>query len=116
VIELREGLDAEGRSSYRRWFAGLDGVAAAKVEASIYRLGQGNISHVRSVGGGVSELKIDFGPGYRVYFGRRGEAVIVLLGGGSKKRQQRDIEAARALWHELRRANPDRRERDTPWH
>ena len=62
------------------------------------RLKDGNISHVKSVGGGVSELKINFGPGYRVYFGRAGTAIVILLGGGSKKSQQADIEKAHARW------------------
>jgi len=64
---------------------------------------QGNFSSVKSVGGGVFEVKIDFGPGYRIYFGKDGDAFIVLLGGGTKKRQQLDIEAARALWKTYKR-------------
>ena len=63
----------------------------------------GNLSNAKSVGGGVVEYRIDFGPGYRIYFGREGDALIILLGGGTKARQQRDIEAAVALWREYRR-------------
>ena len=59
---------------------------------------QGNLSNVKSIGEGVLEYRIDFGPGYRVYFGRDGEVLVILLTGGTKKRQQRDIEAARARW------------------
>ncbi len=66
------------------------------------RLANGNVSNVKAVGGGVSELKIDFGPGYRVYFGREGNAVVVLLGGGTKKRQQADIAAAQERWSDYR--------------
>ena len=61
------------------------------------------ISRVEGVGGGVSECKINFGPGYRVYFGKDGEALIILLGGGSKKRQQADIGAALSCWQEYKR-------------
>jgi putative addiction module killer protein len=64
--------------------------------------GVGNLSNVRPVGTGVSEYRIDFGPGYRIYFGRDGDAVIILLAGGTKHRQQRDIEAAKVLWREYR--------------
>lgn len=62
-----------------------------------------NLSGVRGVGSGVLEYRINFGPGYRIYFGRDGDALIVLLGGGSKRRQQYDIENARALWQEYKR-------------
>ena len=64
----------------------------------------GNLSNAKSVGGGVLEYRIDFGPGYRIYFGRDGNALIVLLGGGTKTRQQRDIGEAVALWREYRRS------------
>jgi putative addiction module killer protein len=69
----------------------------------------GNLPNVRSVGSGVSEYRIDFGPGYRIYLGRDGDTLIVLLAGGTKRRQQRDIEAAQALWKEYRQRK--RRER-----
>ncbi|MNC90690.1 hypothetical protein D3C83_68200 [compost metagenome] len=62
------------------------------------RLEQGNTSNVKAVGGGVSELKIDFGPGYRIYFGRDGASLVILLGGGTKKRQQQDIVKAQERW------------------
>ena len=63
----------------------------------------GNTSNVKSVGGGVSECRIDTGPGYRIYFGSDGDTLIILLGGGTKDRQQRDIAAARELWQEYKR-------------
>ena len=63
----------------------------------------GNFSNVRRVGSGVLECRINVGPGYRVYFGRDGDVLIVLLGGGTKARQQGDIEGARELWQEYRR-------------
>ena len=64
---------------------------------------KGNLSNVRNVGGGVLEQRIHFGPGYRIYFGKDGDTLIILLGGGTKKRQQTDIEAAQDLWQEYKR-------------
>ncbi len=63
---------------------------------------QGNLSGAKGVGAGVSEYRIDFGPGYRVYFGKDGDTLIILLGGGTKKRQQKDIETAQDLWREYK--------------
>ena len=63
----------------------------------------GNLSNIRGLGSGVLERRINVGPGYRVYFGRDGDTLIVLLGGGTKDRQQRDIEDARQLWQEYKR-------------
>jgi putative addiction module killer protein len=62
-----------------------------------------NISNVKAVGRGVSEYKLDFGPGYRIYFGQDGEKLVVLLAGGTKKRQSRDVENAQARWRDYRR-------------
>ena len=98
-----EYIDERGRSPFARWFGGLDDFAAARVSTALDRLSKGNVSNVKSVGGGVSEMKIDFGPGYRLYFGRDGERLIVLLGGGTKKRQQDDIASALALWADYKR-------------
>jgi putative addiction module killer protein len=91
-----------GRSPYAEWFDGLNAQAAAKVTVAVTRLGQGNFSNVKGVGSGVYEYTIDFGPGYRVYFGKDGDRVIILLGGGTKKRQQRDIATAVALWQDYK--------------
>lgn len=80
----------------------LNPTAAAKVVIALTRLSQGNFSNVRSVGSGVHEYKIDFGPGYRIYFGREGERSILLLGGGTKKRQQKDIADALSRWQDYK--------------
>jgi putative addiction module killer protein len=98
-----EYIDATGRNPFRVWFDDLNAPAAIKVGKALYQLARGNISHVKPVGGGVSELKIDFGPGYRVYFGRDGDALVILLGGGTKKRQQRDIAFAQERWLDHKR-------------
>ena len=101
-MEILEYIDAAGRSPFARWFNRLDARAAAKVATALVRLEQGNLSNAKSAGAGVLECRIDFGPGYRVYFGRDGDTVIMLLGGGTKKRQQKDIRSARDLWQEYR--------------
>ena len=102
-IQVVEYLDAQGRSPFGRWFARLNAPAAAKVATALYRLEQGNTSAAKAIGAGVHELRIDFGPGYRVYFGRDGAALVILLGGGTKKRQGDDIAAAHEAWQEYRR-------------
>ena len=70
---------------------------------------QGNFSNVKSVGEGVLKYKIDFGPGYRVYFGRDGDTIVILLTGGTKKRQQRDIEAAHGYWQDYKKGKRGQR-------
>ena len=107
-IRVAEYLDPSGRSPFRRWFDDLDATAAAKVSTALYRLGQGNFSNVKGVGGGVFEYRIDFGPGYRVYFGKDGPMFVILLGGGTKKRQSRDIGAAANAWIDYKRRKPAR--------
>jgi putative addiction module killer protein len=98
VLDLRYYLAGDGRSPFEEWFSGLDAAAGAKVSVALARMGQGNLSNIKSVGEGVLEYRIDWGPGYRVYFGRDGELLVVLLTGGTKQRQQRDIEQAKMLW------------------
>jgi putative addiction module killer protein len=107
-VEIQEFLDASGRSQFAHWFGGLNAVAAARVTVALTRLSQGNFSNVESVGAGVHELKIHFGPGYRVYFGKHGERVVILLGGSAKKRQSAAIAAAQAAWTEYRRRIGDK--------
>ena len=92
MIEIRQTED------YARWFRRLrDRQARARIDNRIRRLSLGNPGDVRPVGEGVSEIRIDYGPGYRVYFVRRGEDLIVLLAGGDKDRQERDIRRALVL-------------------
>lgn len=103
TVALREYLDANGRSPFGVWLDQLDAHAAVKVTTALLRIEQGNFSRVKGVGAGVLESRIDFGPGYRVYFGKDGEALVILLGGGTKQRQARDIEAAHARWQDYKR-------------
>ena len=90
----------EGKSLFERWFNALDAIAAAKITTALYRLELGNFSNVKSVGRGVMEYRIDFGPGYRIYFSRQGDKLIILLGGGSKRTQSKDIKKAQAAWRQ----------------
>jgi putative addiction module killer protein len=96
VIEIRQ------TETYVNWFAGLrDRQARARINIRIRRLSLGNPGDVRSVGEGVSEMRINYGPGYRVYFVQHGQQVVILLAGGDKRTQGRDIQAALALARDL---------------
>ncbi len=79
MIEVREYLDTEGNSPYAKWFDRLNVAAAAKVTTAVHRMEQGNFSNVKGVGAGVYEYRIDFGPGYRIYFGKDGDRLVILL-------------------------------------
>ena len=103
AVRVLEYLDAAGQSPFAGWFAGLNSAAAAKVTIALYRLGNGNFSNVKGVGAGVFEYKIDFGPGYRIYFGKDGDRVIVLLGGSDKKRQAKAIGDAQGSWADYKK-------------
>lgn len=87
MSEVREYVDGRGRSPFAAWFNRLDPVAAAKVAAALARLALENFSNVKGVGAGVFEHRIDSGPGYRIYFGKEGAALVILLGGRTKRRQ-----------------------------
>ncbi len=101
-VAIFEYLDWNGRSPYAEWFGSLNAQAAAKVAVAITRLAQGNFSNVKGVGG-VYECRVNFGPGFRIYFGKDGERLVILLAGGTKKRQQKDIEDAIARWQDYKR-------------
>lgn len=95
-------MDIRRTEEYDRWFQRLrDRQARARINIRVRRLSLGNPGDVRSVGGGISELRIDYGPGYRVYFVQRGPGTAVLLLGGDKRSQNQDIEGARALARNL---------------
>lgn len=97
MIEIKE------TEAYRRWFERLrDSNAQKRILTRVVRLSEGLFGDAKSVGEGVSELRIDYGPGYRVYYVRRGSAVVILLAGGDKRSQARDIKHAKELRHELR--------------
>lgn len=102
-MRVLEYIDPGGRSPFARWFDSLDSHAAAKIAIALSRMSVGNLSNAKGVGGGVQEYRVDFGPGYRIYFGLDGDAIIILLGGGSKQRQASDIEAAQERWVDYKR-------------
>jgi putative addiction module killer protein len=103
ALTVLEYVDADGRSPFAEWFDDLDARAAAKITTALARIEQGNLSNVKSVGSSVVECRINWGPGYRVYFGRDGETLVIVLAGGTKRRQQRDIRAAQERWADYRR-------------
>jgi len=98
MIQVEEFITDENVSPFRRWFDSLDGQAAAWITIAIDRLGEGNTSNAKALGEGVSELRINRGPGYRIYFGWDGKVLVILLGGGTKRRQQSDIQKALGHW------------------
>lgn len=102
-IEVKEYIDTKGNSPYTKWFNRLNAIAAAKKATAIYRMAQGNFSNVKSVSDGVREYRIDFGPGYRIYFGNDGDLLVNMLSGGTKKRQAADIVLAKKYWQDYKR-------------
>src|SRR4051794_35845701 len=103
MVELRGYIDENGIKRFAIWIEGLDATAAAKVTIALARMEQGNFSKVKGVGSGVFEYKIDFKPGYRSYFGKDGDRLVILIGGGTKKRQQQDITEAQKCWTSYKR-------------
>src|SRR5271156_5290741 len=100
---IREYLDAQDRSPFGRWLGSLASPAALKVRTALARLEGGNTSALKSVGGGVHEVRIDFGPGYRVYIGPDGAELVILLGGSAKAQQSAAIADAKKRWDDYTR-------------
>ena len=113
MIEINHYQDEDGFNHFERWFNKLNAQAAAKVTTHLTRISNGNYSNTKSVSKGVYECVINFGPGYRVYFGKDGESLVILLTGSSKKDQQKIIIKAHGLWTEYKRAKRKRRKRKT---
>lgn len=102
LIRVEEYITAEGNNPFADWFNALDHQAAAKVNTYLTRTQHGNTSSLKPLKGAFQEVVIDWGPGYRVYVGKDGEKLIILLGGGTKKTQQKDINKAEELWEEYK--------------
>ncbi len=102
MAELVIYVTEEGKAPFEDWFNKLETVAALKVRTALARIETGNLGDVKPVGQGVSERRITFGPGYRVYFGQDGETLVILLCGGTKKRQSKDIEQAKIFWDDYK--------------
>lgn len=101
MTSVVEYVRRDGSIPYKDWFDGLPAQAAAKIATARARLEAGNTSSVKWFGS-LGEYRIDWGPGYRVYLGKDGEDLLLLLGGGTKKRQRVDIKRAKALWSEYK--------------
>lgn len=102
VPEILEYEDANAQSPFGRWFYRLDATAAARITRLLLKLERGLQPDTKAVGEGVFEARIDFGPGYRVYFGLDGAKLVILLGGGDKRRQSEEIQKAQARWADYR--------------
>jgi len=102
MIILSECERKDGISPFQKSFASLNVPAALKVTTVLYRLEKRKFLNVKGIGQGVSETKIDFGPGYRIYFGKDGDQIVILLSGGTKKRQGADIEQALQDWKQYK--------------
>lgn len=102
--QIKNYQTADGRSSFEEWLGSLrDLKATVKIEKRLQRVKLGNLGDYRSVGEGVGELKIDYGPGYRVYFGQIGSTIVLLLCGGDKSTQEQDILKAKEYWRDYER-------------
>ncbi len=101
MIDIEQYIDRKGRNPFRRWYESLETSTRARVVAALDRLSRGSLT-AKGVGLGVMELRLDFGPGYRIYFAKDGTTLVILLGGGTKRRQQVDIEAAQQIWREYK--------------
>lgn len=103
-FELEYYVTADGKVPFKEWLEALKDVAArAKIRIRLDRTRLGNLGDSRSVGGGVHELKVDYGPGYRLYFAREGQRVILLLMGGDKSSQAKDVARAKLFWEDWKR-------------
>ena len=101
--EVRVYARLDGTEPFTNWLRSLrDGKARGRIRQRIARVRLGNFGDVRSVGDGVQELRIPFGPGFRIYFGREGDSVVILLSGGDKSTQTRDIDRAKEYWRDYR--------------
>lgn len=98
MIELVEYLKEDKTSPFAEWLDRLDVQAALRVRRALARIELGNFGDSKSVGEGIIECRLAYGPGYRIYYGRDGDALVILLVGGTKKRQQKDIETAKIYW------------------
>lgn len=98
VVKIKEYSKPDGSSPFRNWLDGLDKTTKARIQARIFRFELGNLGDHKSVGKGAWEARVQFGAGYRVYFGKDGDQLILLLLGGDKSTQSRDIKKAQEYW------------------
>jgi putative addiction module killer protein len=112
VVGLRYYQTSAGEQPFTEWLRQLnDRQARTRIEARLARVTVGNFGDVEPVGEGVMELRIDWGPGYRVYFARVGQVIVLLLCGGDKRTQQRDINRAKAYLEDYKARSAKRKPR-----
>lgn len=104
TLRVREYLTPQGKNPFRDWLGVLDAQTRARIQARVLRFSTGNLGDHKSVGSGVWEARVMFGPGYRIYFGKDGTSLIVLLVGGDKSSQARDIQRAAQFWSDYQGA------------
>lgn len=103
MFEVQTYLNPSGQDPYAQWLGGLaDRKARARVLVRVNRMAAGNFGDCKPIAEGVWELRIDWGPGYRVYYAQAGKRLVLLLAGGDKRTQQADIASALANWHDWR--------------
>lgn len=107
MIEVFEYVKTNGRCPFAEWFDRLDLQSSSRVAKVLERMEDGNFGDHKSVGSGVLERRLDYGPGYRIYYGRDGDRLVILLGGGTKKHQNKDIQNAQADWQEYKATKKD---------
>ena len=100
ALTIREYVTADGRNPFREWIETLDVGVRARIQARVLRFEMGNLGDHKSVGRGVWEARLVFGPGYRIYFCKDGKSIVVLLGGGAKASQSQDIRRVQAFCRE----------------
>ena len=111
-FKIKEYISLSGKNYFRSWLEDLEKTSRAKIQARLFRVELGNLGDYKRLGDGISELKINFGPGFRVYFGEEDDQIILLFIGGDKSSQKKDILKAKSLWAEnLERNNYGKKNR-----
>lgn len=100
MYEVRVYTTHDGKCPFQKWLSGIDVQVQHRVQIAIDRLAQGNTGNLKSVGGGVHEIKLTYGAGIRIYLGKEGDQIVILLHGGTKRRQSDDIAKAKELWRD----------------
>jgi putative addiction module killer protein len=100
ALTVREYRTADGKNPFREWLRSLTKAVGARIQLRVQRFEVGNLGDHKSVGEGVWEARVMFGPGYRIYFGKDGNSIVVLLAGGDKRSQAEDIARARGFWRD----------------
>jgi putative addiction module killer protein len=100
ALSIREYVSADERNPFREWLETLDVAVRARIQARILRFEMANLGDHKSVGAGVWEARLVFGPGYRIYFGKDGKSIILLLVGGTKASQRKDVRRAQNFWRD----------------